>query len=385
MITQHRTWTMYSLLAACVAVGGADSAQSAKVPGAPAWTGPSLVSPGGNRREGRVGTACPTFSWSLIPEAQRYELTIYEVEGSGEELGRPDEPLHRIELPAGVTSWTPDLGDCLPLGRYGWAVAAIHTRAGGDERRWSKPAIFRVESGPTAPAEHRRPGFFESKPALAPEEPYALPSSSAFAGEPPRSMTAAAIVTPPDCNPSSLAFTDVPATSLFCRWIEQAARDGISAGCGGGKYCPALPVTREQVAMLLEKARGTTVLAYKTVIDGPALSTTPAEVTGLQVTFTLDVDRTVLIDFGGTMAVQADANNTGAVGNTASLSLERDLTQGLGTVLGGGYGAVINASVARMVAPTLTAGTHTLRVYADKSSATFNAAVSRLFIRVMLP
>ena len=33
-------------------------------------------------------------------------------------------------------------------------------------------------------------------------------------------------------------FNDVPASSPFCRWIEELARRGVVGGCGGGNYCP---------------------------------------------------------------------------------------------------------------------------------------------------
>jgi hypothetical protein len=35
--------------------------------------------------------------------------------------------------------------------------------------------------------------------------------------------------------------------------------EGIAAGCGGGNYCPAEPVTREQMAVLLAGAFGMVV------------------------------------------------------------------------------------------------------------------------------
>ena len=38
-------------------------------------------------------------------------------------------------------------------------------------------------------------------------------------------------------------FADVPATSPFCRWVEELARRGVVGGCGGGNYCPSAPVT----------------------------------------------------------------------------------------------------------------------------------------------
>ena len=46
-------------------------------------------------------------------------------------------------------------------------------------------------------------------------------------------------------------FSDVPATSPFCRWIEELARRGVVGGCGGGNYCPASAVTREQMPVFV--------------------------------------------------------------------------------------------------------------------------------------
>ena len=47
-------------------------------------------------------------------------------------------------------------------------------------------------------------------------------------------------------------FTDVPATSPFCRFIEELARRGVVTGCGAGNlYCPTSPVTREQMAVFV--------------------------------------------------------------------------------------------------------------------------------------
>jgi hypothetical protein len=54
---------------------------------------------------------------------------------------------------------------------------------------------------------------------------------------------------PPACG--TPIFNDVPASSPFCRWIEELARRGVVTGCGGGNYCPAAPVTREQMAVFI--------------------------------------------------------------------------------------------------------------------------------------
>jgi hypothetical protein len=49
-------------------------------------------------------------------------------------------------------------------------------------------------------------------------------------------------------------FTDVPVSSFAAAWIEQLASEGLTAGCGGGAYCPNGVVTRSQVAVFLVSA-----------------------------------------------------------------------------------------------------------------------------------
>ncbi len=49
-------------------------------------------------------------------------------------------------------------------------------------------------------------------------------------------------------------FTDVPADLAAAGYIEELASLGITSGCGGGAYCPSAPVTRAQFAALLLKA-----------------------------------------------------------------------------------------------------------------------------------
>ena len=49
-------------------------------------------------------------------------------------------------------------------------------------------------------------------------------------------------------------FPDVPCDSPFAKWVEQLAAEGIAAGCGDGNYCPADPVRRDQMAVFLLKS-----------------------------------------------------------------------------------------------------------------------------------
>ncbi len=56
-----------------------------------------------------------------------------------------------------------------------------------------------------------------------------------------------ACVTPP--------FADVPCSSQYAKWIADLAARGITAGCGGGNFCPSGAVTREQMAAFLLKTK----------------------------------------------------------------------------------------------------------------------------------
>ncbi|HSF40627.1 MAG TPA: S8 family serine peptidase, partial [Thermoanaerobaculia bacterium] len=57
---------------------------------------------------------------------------------------------------------------------------------------------------------------------------------------------------PPPCTTDP--FSDVPAASAFCPWIQELAARGITLGCGNGKYCPGSAVSREQMAIFLMRA-----------------------------------------------------------------------------------------------------------------------------------
>ncbi|MGH9380323.1 MAG: SUMF1/EgtB/PvdO family nonheme iron enzyme [Thermoanaerobaculia bacterium] len=59
---------------------------------------------------------------------------------------------------------------------------------------------------------------------------------------------------PPACVSGQEMFTDVPATSPFCPWIEELARRGITTGCTATQYCPGNTVTRAQMAVFIVKA-----------------------------------------------------------------------------------------------------------------------------------
>src|SRR5207244_533056 len=51
-------------------------------------------------------------------------------------------------------------------------------------------------------------------------------------------------------------FNDVPLSHPLYAEISLLSAHGITAGCGGGNYCPETEVTREQMAIFIERALG---------------------------------------------------------------------------------------------------------------------------------
>jgi hypothetical protein len=56
--------------------------------------------------------------------------------------------------------------------------------------------------------------------------------------------------------PATATFNDVPVGSFGFQQIEALAGSGITAGCGGGNFCPNGTLTRAQMAVFLAKALG---------------------------------------------------------------------------------------------------------------------------------
>ena len=60
-------------------------------------------------------------------------------------------------------------------------------------------------------------------------------------------------VSPP---PAIASFADVPTSHPFFQYIEAIHAAGITAGCGGGNFCPDQAITRKQEAAFLARALG---------------------------------------------------------------------------------------------------------------------------------
>jgi hypothetical protein len=50
-------------------------------------------------------------------------------------------------------------------------------------------------------------------------------------------------------------FDDVPVDYWAAKWIEALYNDGVTGGCGGNNYCPGDPVTRAQMAVFLLRSK----------------------------------------------------------------------------------------------------------------------------------
>jgi len=55
---------------------------------------------------------------------------------------------------------------------------------------------------------------------------------------------------------ATTSFGDVPLDATYAPWVKQLAAEGITAGCGGGNFCPLDPVNRAQMATFLVRAFG---------------------------------------------------------------------------------------------------------------------------------
>jgi hypothetical protein len=56
--------------------------------------------------------------------------------------------------------------------------------------------------------------------------------------------------------PTGATFDDVPVGAFGFQHVEALVDSGITAGCGGGNFCPDAPLTRVQMAVFLAKALG---------------------------------------------------------------------------------------------------------------------------------
>jgi Zn-dependent metalloprotease len=82
--------------------------------------------------------------------------------------------------------------------------------------------------------------------------------------------------TPPAVG-ASTGFGDVPLDASYAPWVKQLAAEGVTAGCGGGNFCPLTVVNRAQMAIFLLRAKHGSTYSPPGVINGTGFNDVPTD------------------------------------------------------------------------------------------------------------
>ena len=164
---------------------GADPSGWPAGPAGARWDAPVAVSPGSATELAGSPTACPPFSWTLLPGALEYELVVLAL-GREAEAAPPTAPalaelaaeedsvVLRQRVPGGANHWLPPASRCLASGSsYAWAVRA---RFDAGWSAWSSPlllsapgaSLVRAPAPPPAAHGGLPPAALEQKAASGP-------------------------------------------------------------------------------------------------------------------------------------------------------------------------------------------------------------------------
>ena len=110
--------------------------------------GPAPVSPSSVTGIARVGTTCPTFSWTFVEWATGYSIVVFETNGPNvldyKEMEAISTPVVSNEIKGRALSWTPSSEERLRNGgTYVWYVQALDSYGMGI---WSEGRMFNVEA-----------------------------------------------------------------------------------------------------------------------------------------------------------------------------------------------------------------------------------------------
>lgn len=82
-------------------------------------------------------------------------------------------------------------------------------------------------------------------------------------------------------------FNDVPTSASYHDDVETLVGAGITAGCGGGNYCPGSPVTRGQMAQFLTRGLSQVAMSSEMIAGTGAITEDEGFVTVAEVTITV--------------------------------------------------------------------------------------------------
>jgi len=110
--------------------------------------GPAAVSPASELGIAKVGTVCPTFSWTAVDWAAAYRVEVFaageQSDLTYDKMAAQAHPLLVKEIQGAATSWTPSVDERLgDEGVYIWFVQALDEYGAGT---WSQGRMFMIEA-----------------------------------------------------------------------------------------------------------------------------------------------------------------------------------------------------------------------------------------------
>lgn len=118
---------------------------------------------------------------------------------------------------------------------------------------------------------------------------------------------------------ASHQFSDVPASNQFHGDIDALADAGVTAGCGGGKYCPKDNVTREQMAAFMNRL-GALAPGKTPVVNAAALNGQSADDFLSSATYVVSDSGTAEPGTGATVVVSCDSGDIALAGGVSDVA-----------------------------------------------------------------
>jgi hypothetical protein len=162
-----------------------------------------------------------------------------------------------ISLPHGALLTGLDLIGCdtTPTGQIQWGLAR-QTISGGSEMLTTPYGLF-FTGGPATPGCGLTSASFGPFPIDGVDGAhYVAVAQIGTTGEARFHAVGVRYKLQVSPGPATATFTDVPIGHPFFQFIEALFASGITAGCGGGNFCPDAPLTRGQMAVFLSVALG---------------------------------------------------------------------------------------------------------------------------------
>jgi hypothetical protein len=217
------------------------------------WTGGTLL-PGLRQAQLKIKTDTPyavapiginfTVRFLDVPDSNQFEAYIYGAAGAGIMFGGPPN------CPAGILDFCPN-GIVTRADMAGYIFRAVHgpntappvyQNIYGDVTFNQYNAFYIqgiTDDGITAGCGNGN---------YCPDSPNTRAQMSVFIWKGQHGSEA-----PPACTPAGAVFADVPCDSFAADYIYGLYGEGVTAGCGGGNFCPSANITNGQMSVFIVK------------------------------------------------------------------------------------------------------------------------------------